>query len=104
MVASHPPTPTRQDAPRRGQGRAKCRGKAYRGPVAPLGATGDTYIEPPSDARTQLETIFTILLDIEPREEELPHVAIPLEGQGLPAMVESDIDPSADIQDAMIAR
>jgi len=46
------PTPARQDAPLRGQGRSERRGESYSLP----------YAEPLSDARTQPEDFFNILL------------------------------------------
>jgi len=47
------PTPARQDAPFHRQGRSERRGESYSLP----------YAEPLSDARTQLEDFFSILLD-----------------------------------------
>ncbi len=61
---SHPPNPTR--AKTRAfpwQGRSERGGETYRGPVALSDATGDRYVEPLSDARTQLEAFFNILLE-----------------------------------------
>jgi len=43
------------------QGRGEHGPEAYRGPVAPLDATGGPYVEGPSDARTRLEAFFNIL-------------------------------------------
>ncbi len=60
---SHPPNPARAETRAfPWQGRSERGGEAYRGPVALSDATGDRYVEPPSDARTQLEAFFNILL------------------------------------------
>ncbi len=44
------------------QGHNEREAEAYRGPVAPQSAAGESYVEAWSEARTQLEAFFNILL------------------------------------------